>query len=87
MEKVQRYEYDLKKSGEAMKRARIDAGLTVKEVREYLEVGTVQAIYKWEAGKGFPQADRLMQLAELYGVKVEELMIILGGVDKFQDRD
>lgn len=73
--KTKRHEYDLKKTGEAMRKARIDAGLTVKEVRDYLEVGSLQAIYKWESGKGFPQTDRLMQLAELYGVKVEELMI------------
>ena len=73
--KTTRHEYDLKKSGEAMKKARMNAGLTIKEVRDCLDVGSLQAIYKWEAGKGFPQADRLMQLAELYGVKVEELMI------------
>lgn len=73
--KTKRHEYDLKKTGEAMRKARIDAGLTIKEVRDYLEVGSLQAIYKWESGKGFPQTDRLMQLAELYGVKVEELMI------------
>ena len=74
--KTKRHEYDLKKTGEAMRKARIDAGLTIKEVRDYLEVGSLQAIYKWESGKGFPQADRLLQLAELYGIKVEELMNI-----------
>ena len=73
--KAKRYEYDLKKSGEAMKRARINAGFTVKEVRDYLELGSLQSIYKWESAKGFPQADRLMQLADLYGVSVEELII------------
>lgn len=49
-QKITRYEYDLKKSGEAMKQARIDAGLTIKEVCSYLELGSLQAVYKWEAG-------------------------------------
>ena len=73
--KVKRHEYDLKKSGEAMRTARMNAGFTIKEVRDYLDIGSLQAIYKWEAGKGFPQANRLMQLSDLYGVSMEKLII------------
>ena len=34
-----------------------------------------QAVYKWEAGKCFPQADNLIALAILYRVSPMELLV------------
>ncbi len=48
-------------------------GYRVEEVKEYLCLGSVQVIYKWESGKCFPQADTLMALAELYQVELRDL--------------
>ena len=54
-----RPEYDLKVIGENLKRLRKKNGFSVDEVREYLHMGTVQAIYKYERGAGYPPADTL----------------------------
>ena len=48
--------------------------ITVGHVREYLCLGSVQAIYKYEAGVGYPQADTMLALMELYGVGVHEIV-------------
>lgn len=69
-----RTEYDLKVIGRNLKRLRIKNHLTVEELREYLCLGSVQAIYKYEAGVGYPQADTLLALMELYGVGVNEIV-------------
>ena len=62
-----RPEYDFKVIGNNLKAMRLANRLTVEEVRDYMQLGTVQAIYKWERGDGLPQADTLIALMELYG--------------------
>lgn len=69
-----RREYDSKLVGRNLKRLREKKNLSVEDVREYLCLGSVQAIYKYEAGRNYPQADVLFALLELYGADVKELL-------------
>lgn len=62
-----RPEFDFKIIGKNLKRLRIENNMTVEEVREYMQLGTVQSVYKWERGDGLPQADSLLALMQLYG--------------------
>lgn len=62
-----RPEYDFKRIGSNLKTMRIASDLSVEEVRDYMQLGTVQAVYKWERGDGLPQADTLIALMQLYG--------------------
>ena len=66
--------YDLTASGEKMKRIRMNKGITVRQVMDYLGLTSMQAIYKWESGNCYPQADNLLALAKLYQVSPFELM-------------
>ena len=63
-----RREYDLKLIGRNLRRLREASGLSVRDVSEHLYLGSVQAVYKYERGRGFPQADTLLALMELYGI-------------------
>lgn len=54
-------------------RARENAGLTIAEAAKKLDI-TPAAIYQWEKGQTFPEARRLAQLADLYGITVDELL-------------
>ena len=63
-----RREYDFHVIGDNLKKLRLMNAMTVEDVREYMQLGTVQAIYKWERGDCLPQADSLLALMELYGV-------------------
>lgn len=69
-----RREYDLKVIGANLKYYRKKNNFSVDYVREYLRLGSNQAIYKWESGSGYPQADTLLSLMELYGIEVKELL-------------
>ena len=69
-----RKEYDLKVVGANLKRLREQKGYSVAEVRDYLQLGSVQAVYKYESGKNYPQADTLLALMELYDVTVDEIV-------------
>lgn len=69
-----RTEYDLKVIGRNLRRLREAKCMTVEQLREYLCLGSVQAIYKYEAGVGYPQADTMLALMELYEVGVNEIV-------------
>ena len=68
-----RTEYDMKVIGRNLRRLREKKHLSVEQVREYLCLGSVQAVYKYEAGAGYPQADTLLALMELYDAGVNEI--------------
>lgn len=69
-----RREYDVGLIGRNLKRLRMKKGLSVEDVREYLCLGSVQAIYKYEAGQNYPQTDALLALMELYEIDFRELL-------------
>lgn len=67
--------YDIEASGRRMREIRSARHLTVKEVMDYMGFESTQAVYKWESGKCYPQADNLIALAKLYGVNPVELLV------------
>ena len=58
---------------EVLKKAREDAGLTVKAVAQHLEVGRAQ-VWRMEKNADFISVARLKKLAKLYGVEVGALL-------------
>lgn len=67
--------YDLEASGRRMRAIRKARKISVKQVVDYMGFESTQAVYKWEAGKCFPQADNLMALARFYNVSPFELIV------------
>ena len=61
--------------GARMRAIRQERKISVKQVMEYMGFESTQAVYKWEAGKCFPQADNLIALAILYRVSPMELLV------------
>lgn len=72
---IKRPEYDLLKTGEQIRKLRKERNITVDQIRRYLHFGSAQAIYKWENGRCFPQADNLMALARLFNVNPADIMV------------
>ena len=72
---MERPHFDMVASGERMKAIRKQRNISVKQVMEYMGFESTQAVYKWEAGKCYPQADNLVALAILYNVSPMELLV------------
>ena len=53
--------------------ARVKAGLSVAQVMDKLSVSDA-VVYQWETGVTMPTAKRLIEIAKLYGVTVDELL-------------
>ena len=72
---MERPHFDIVASGARMRAIRQERKISVKQVMEYMGFESTQAVYKWEAGKCFPQADNLIALAILYRVSPMELLV------------
>jgi len=70
-----RPEYSLSATGENLRKLRKEKKLSVEEVRAYMGLESVQAIYGWELGYNYPTADNLLALAELYGVNPIQMLV------------
>lgn len=57
-----------------LREARKDTGLTQREVADHLGLAEAVSVGRWERGETKPTIDRLLELAELYGVPVEWLL-------------
>ena len=55
------------------RKARINAGLSVKEVMAAIGVSDA-AVYQWETGVTIPRVKTLKKLAKLYGCTVDKLL-------------
>ena len=53
---MERPHFDIVASGARMRAIRQERKISVKQVMEYMGFESTQAVYKWEAGKCFPQA-------------------------------
>lgn len=83
-----RPEYDAKRTGQNLRRLRQKCGYTAEQVRDYIGIGTVQAIYKWERGDCFPALDNFFALAELYDALPDEILVRRpGGAGAVMDVD
>ena len=59
---------------DALRQSRKRAGMTLEQVAEHLNISKM-AVSNWECGKGTaPNISRLIQLADLYSVSVDELI-------------
>lgn len=66
---------DLKATGAQIKSLRIKYGYTVHDIQAIFGFEYPQAVYAWERGKSIPTIDKLLVLAHLFDVTVEEIVI------------
>ena len=52
------------------------AGMTVQDVQVTMGFNTPQAIYKWFRGDAMPTVDNLVILATIFGVKIDDIIVV-----------
>ena len=65
---------DMKTTGIRLKRIMKMYGFSVKDVQQYLGLGSVQSVYHWLNGSSLPTVDNLYALSELFQLSVDELL-------------
>ena len=65
---------NLIKTGERIQQLRKERGLTAKQITDAL--GLIhQTYYKWVWGNSVPSIDSLIGLADIFGVKVDDIIV------------
>lgn len=65
---------DKKKTGINLRLMMDERGLTVKDIQQYLKLGSVQSVYHWLNGLSMPTVDNLYALSYLFQVPVDDML-------------
>lgn len=63
-------------TGKNIIRLREQVNMSVKDLQDVFGFTTPQAIYKWQHGAALPSLDNLVVLAAIFGVTIEEIIVI-----------
>lgn len=66
---------NMEQTGKQITELRKEANLTVNDIKEALELTTVNAVYKWQRGQTLPTLDNLVALAALFGCTINDIVI------------
>lgn len=67
---------NLEKTGQNIKKLRIDNNMSVKDLQNLLGFESPQAIYKWQWGDSLPTIDNLVVLAKIFNVQINDILVI-----------
>ncbi|WP_077303087.1 helix-turn-helix domain-containing protein [Virgibacillus pantothenticus] len=59
--------------GDKLKKCREERGWSQEKLANELHVSR-QAVYKWEANKGYPDIQNLIRISDLFGITIDELI-------------
>ena len=74
MEGMKLRQVNLIKTGERIQQLRKERGLTVRQITDTLGL-IPQTYYKWALGNSIPSIDSLIGLADIFGVKVDDIIV------------
>ena len=66
---------DKRKTGIHLRRLMDERKLSVKDVQQFLGLGSVQSVYHWLNGKSMPTIDNLYALSELFQVPIDDMVV------------
>lgn len=65
---------DKRETGINLRKIMDERNLTVKDVQQYLELGSVQSVYHWLNGISMPTIDNLYALRELFKLPIDAMV-------------
>ena len=74
LEDFQMVTIDMEKTGKRIKEIRKRSGMTIRQVQEACGISAA-AVCKWQNGQAMPTLDNLIILADLWDVKMDDLIV------------
>ena len=65
---------DKKKTGIHLRKIMDSKDISVKDVQQYLGLGSVQSVYHWLNGISLPTVDNMYALSELFQMPVDDML-------------
>lgn len=67
---------DLAGTGKNIKKLMSSKNLSAKDIQTFLNLGSVQAVYKWIWGNSLPTIDNFVALSKLFQVPIDKIIVI-----------
>ncbi|MCM1386964.1 MAG: hypothetical protein NC231_06540 [Bacillus sp. (in: Bacteria)] len=67
---------DMQRTGEHIRNLSREKNTSVREVKEYLALASVQSIYDWFHSRTLPSVDHLLALGYLWNIHMEDILVI-----------
>lgn len=67
---------DYKGTGWMIKHLRYEKYITIAMMQEYLGLESPRSIYKWQRGDVMPAIENLVGLSALYGVPMDDIVVL-----------
>ena len=64
----------LKETGINLRRIMDKRGITPKDIKEYLNLTSVQSVYNWCSGINMPTIDNLYALSQWFGIPIDAII-------------
>ena len=65
---------NLRETGVNLHRIMDNRGITPKDIKEFLNLGSIQTVYNWCNGLNMPTVDNLYALSQLLQVPIDEII-------------
>jgi transcriptional regulator with XRE-family HTH domain len=73
--KMQYPTINMRLTGQNIKQIMLQKGLSMNEIKDFLGLGSTQAMYHWFHGKSLPSVDNLYALSILFEMPIDEILI------------
>ena len=67
---------DMAATGANIKRMRIAAKMTVRDIQNIFGFGSINTIYKWEKGSSMPTIDNMVVLAKIFNTTIDAIIAV-----------
>ena len=65
---------NLRETGVNLRRIMDKRGITPKDIKEFLNLGSIQTVYNWFNGLNMPTVDNLYALSQFLQVSIDEII-------------
>ena len=65
---------NLRETGINLRRIMDKRGITPKDIKEFLNIGSIQTVYNWFNGQNMPTVDNLYALSQFLQVSIDEII-------------
>lgn len=76
---------DMEATGKRIKALFKERNLKVRDIRQYLELESEQAIYKWLRGESLPSIDNLYAMSVLFGLTINDMLVGHANIEREED--
>lgn len=67
---------DMQATGKRIYDIRVERGVSVRQISDFMGFEQCQAVYKWQRGLSLPAVDNLLALSVYFQIPIEDILVV-----------